>query len=90
MNRPFQVSIPESDLEFCVEANQSLVEAALEHGVEILTACTDGKCGTCVVKVVEGEPDHRDKLLTPEKRAQGWMCACVSRCRGERLVIEVW
>lgn len=90
MNRPFVVSIPESELEFRVSPEQSLVEAAAQHGVEILTACTDGKCGTCVVKVLEGEPEHRDTMLTPEKRAQGWMCACVSRARSDRLVLELW
>ena len=86
----FQVEIPDDQLEFEVEAGQTLAEAAAAQGVEILTGCSDGQCGTCVVKVLEGEVDHRDRVLTPEKRAEGWMCACVSRARGSRLVIEVW
>ena len=89
-NRPFRVDLPEFDLSFEVGENRSIVEVAKEHGVEILTACEDGQCGTCVVKVLAGEPDHRDRALKPEKRAEGWMCACVSRAKGDHLSLEVW
>ncbi len=78
------------DLSFEVGPEQSIAQAAKEHGVEILTACEDGQCGTCVVKAVSGEPDHRDRALTPEKRLEGWMCACVSRAKGDHLGIEIW
>jgi len=86
----FEVEFPESGVCFCVEPGQTIVEVAALHGLEILTGCTDGKCGTCVVKVLEGEVDHRDSVLTPEKRAEGWMCACVSRAAGQRLSLEIW
>lgn len=78
------------DLTFEVAADQSIVAAAAEHGVEILTACENGQCGTCIVKVLEGQPEHRDTALTPEKREEGWMCACVSRAAGDKLALEIW
>jgi len=89
-NRPFQVHIPEMDLTFEVGAHQSIVEVAREHGVDILTACEDGQCGTCVVKVLEGEVEHRDRALEPEKQEEGWMCACVSRAKDSSLTLEIW
>lgn len=90
MSHAFTVEIPDQDLRFEVPLGQSIVQAAAEHGVEILTACENGQCGTCIVKVLEGEPDHRDRALAPEKREEGWMCACVSRAKGEKLVLEIW
>ena len=90
MNHAFQVEIPDEGLSFDVGPEQSIVQAAALHGVEILTACENGQCGTCVVKVLDGEPDHRDTALAPEKREQGWMCSCVSRARGSKLVLELW
>ena len=90
MSHAFTVEVPEEDLSFEVPADRSIVQVAAEHGIEILTACENGQCGTCVVKVLEGEPDHRDKALTPEKREEGWMCACVSRAQGDKLVLEIW
>jgi vanillate O-demethylase ferredoxin subunit len=90
MSSSFEVEFPEVGVTFRVGEGQSIAEAAAMHGVEILTGCTNGQCGTCVVKVLEGEVDHRDSVLTPEKRASGWMCACVSRASGARLRLEIW
>ena len=89
-NHAFQVDVPDHDLRFEVGPTQTIVEVAKEHGLEILTACEDGQCGTCVVKVLEGEADHRDRALKPEKREEGWMCACVSRAKGDFLSLEIW
>ena len=89
-NHAFQVDVPDYDLSFEVGPTQTIVEVAKAHGVEILTACEDGQCGTCVVKVLEGEADHRDSALKPEKREEGWMCACVSRAKGDHLSLEIW
>lgn len=83
------VEIPEEEASFVVEADQSLVQAAAREGLVILTACEDGQCGTCVVRALEGDVDHRDRALTPEKRAEGWLCACVSRAAGPCLVLEL-
>lgn len=86
----FLVEVPEYELTFEVGPQQSIAQVAAENGVQILTACEDGQCGTCVVKVLEGEADHRDRALAPEKREEGWMCACVSRAKGDRLSLEIW
>jgi vanillate O-demethylase ferredoxin subunit len=90
MSRSFQVEVPEEGLRFEVGPEESIVSVAAAHGIEILTACENGQCGTCVVKVLEGEVEHRDRALTPDKRAEGWMCACVSRAAGAKLVLEIW
>lgn len=89
-NRVFQVQVPEQDISFDVGPDQTIVQVAREHGIDILTACEDGQCGTCIVKVLAGEPDHRDRALAPDKQQEGWMCACVSRARGSYLSIEIW
>lgn len=89
-NHAFRVEIPELELSFEVAADESIVRAARAHDVEILTGCENGQCGTCVVRVLDGEPDHRDQALAPEKRAEGWMCACVSRAKGDTLALEIW
>lgn len=91
-NQPntFRVEIPDYEIDFQVGPDESIVEVARRHDIEILTACEDGQCGTCVVKVLEGEVEHRDRALAPEKRDEGWMCACVSRAKDERLVLEIW
>lgn len=89
-NHPFRVDIPDLEVSFEVGPQESIVDVARDHGVDILTGCQNGKCGSCVVKVIEGEIDHRDQALLPERQAEGWMCACVSRAKGDSLTLDVW
>ncbi|MFD6613469.1 2Fe-2S iron-sulfur cluster-binding protein, partial [Micromonospora chalcea] len=51
-------------------------------------SCEQGWCGTCQQKVLEGEIDHRDELLTDSERGDS-MLICVSRCLGTRLVLDM-
>ena len=45
-----------------VTAGTSLLDALLEAGVDIDNNCRDGVCGACETVVLEGTPDHRDKI----------------------------
>ena len=54
------------------------------------TSCREGICGTCETAVLDGEPDHRDSLLTDDERADGdTMMICCSRSRADRLVLDL-
>ncbi|MFF3490511.1 PDR/VanB family oxidoreductase [Streptomyces sp. NPDC002795] len=88
-DRPFTVETADGR-EIEVGAGQSIVDALTQAGVRTLTSCREGVCGTCETPVLEGTPDHRDQLLSEEERAAGdVMMICVSRCQGERLVLDV-
>jgi ferredoxin-NADP reductase len=67
-----------------------ILQAVEEAGVQVLSSCREGTCGTCETAVLDGVPDHRDSLLTDEERAAGdTMMICVSRARTPRLVLEL-
>ena len=86
----FEVVLARSGRTVAVPPGVSVLDAVREAGVEVLYSCTEGTCGTCETDVVEGEPDHRDSVLTEEERAAGeTMLVCVSRCRGRRLVLDL-
>ncbi|MFZ3566178.1 PDR/VanB family oxidoreductase [Streptomyces sp. BH097] len=88
-DRPFTVETADGQ-EIPVAAGESVVDALTRAGVRTLTSCREGVCGTCETPVLEGTPDHRDQLLSEEERAAGdVMMICVSRCRGDRLVLDV-
>lgn len=75
--------------EYEVPADRSVVDVLNEHGAEIDTSCEEGICGTCIMSVLEGEPEHRDNVLTAaEKNANETMAVCVSRSRTPRLVLD--
>ncbi|MET0952731.1 MAG: 2Fe-2S iron-sulfur cluster binding domain-containing protein [Aeromicrobium sp.] len=55
------------------------------------TSCKEGICGTCVMGVLEGEPEHRDNCLSAsEKKANDQIATCVSRARSARLMLELF
>ncbi len=86
----FEVVLSRSGRTLTVPPEVSVLDAVRGAGVEVLYSCTEGTCGTCETDVLEGEPDHRDSLLTEEERACGeTMLICVSRCRGRRLVLDL-
>jgi len=41
------------------------------------------------VSTLGGAVDHRDTVLTAGERAAGEMLICVSRCAGDRLVLDL-
>lgn len=47
-----------------------------------------GSCGTCRQRVLDGETDHRDELLTDAERHDSTLI-CVSRARSDRLVLDM-
>ncbi|WP_307846949.1 PDR/VanB family oxidoreductase [Micromonospora sp. D93] len=73
-----------------VPPGTSILQAVEEAGVQVLSSCREGTCGTCETPVLAGVPEHRDSLLTEQERAAGdTMMICVSRARTPRLVLEL-
>ena len=72
-----------------VHADQSLLAALRDAGVNVNFDCCVGDCGTCAVKIIEGEAEHRDHVLSDAQKAQGFICVCVSRAKGDKLVLAL-
>ena len=88
--RDFDVLLAGSGRTVRVPAGVSILKAVVEAGVPVLSSCQEGTCGTCETGVLDGEPEHRDAVLTEAERAAGdVMMICVSRCRGERLTLDL-
>ncbi|MDQ0507198.1 PDR/VanB family oxidoreductase [Xanthobacter agilis] len=89
LDKVFEVKIASTGKTYQIPGDKSVSAALEEKGVKIPTSCEQGACGTCKVKVLEGEVDHRDKRLTAAQRDEGWMLACVSRGKGDLLVLDM-
>jgi len=72
-----------------VDATQPLLAAIRDAGVNVDFDCCVGECGTCAVKIIEGEADHRDTVLDEASRANGMICICVSRANSEKLILDL-
>ena len=86
----FELQLATSGQVLAVPPGVSIVDVLAGAGITLDTSCKEGICGTCVVPVLEGEPDHRDHCLSKkEKAANDQICACVSRSRSARLVLDL-
>ncbi|GAA3528242.1 PDR/VanB family oxidoreductase [Amycolatopsis ultiminotia] len=87
---PFTVRIASTGAELTVPPDRSIVDVLIEAGVDMLTSCEEGTCGTCETAVLDGRPDHRDSVLTEEEQAAGdRVLPCVSRSLTPRLVLDL-
>ncbi|MER7699563.1 MULTISPECIES: PDR/VanB family oxidoreductase [unclassified Streptomyces] len=84
----FEVELRRSGRTVPVRAGQSVLAAVRATVPHVAYSCEQGFCGTCQQRVLEGEIDHRDELLTDDERVDS-MLICVSRCRGGRLVLDL-
>jgi ferredoxin-NADP reductase len=67
----------------------SILDAMLAQGLNPDHSCREGICGACEIKVISGDVEHLDQILTKqEKAANKSMMVCVSRCRSGTLVLD--
>ena len=86
----FEVKLLRSGKVVVVPRDKTVVEALLEAGVEVPTSCEQGVCGTCLTRVIDGVPDHRDTFLTPaEQLANDQFTPCCSRAKSSTLVLDL-
>jgi cytochrome P450/ferredoxin-NADP reductase len=87
---PFTVVAARSQVTFDVQPGERIADKLIAHGIAVRMSCQSGVCGTCVTKVIEGMPDHRDHVQTAsEKAANRTITVCCSRSKTRRLVLDI-
>ena len=86
-DKPFTVKLASTGEIIDVPAGTTILEAMRTKGHEVPSSCESGTCGTCRTKLVAGEADHRDLVLT-EKERDSQIMICVSRAKTPDLVID--
>ncbi|WP_408016093.1 PDR/VanB family oxidoreductase [Rhodococcus artemisiae] len=85
---PFVLRLARTGTTVEVAADETAL-SALRRAVPSATySCRQGFCGSCRVRVVSGDVDHRDTRLLDEERAES-MLPCVSRAAGSTLEIDL-
>jgi vanillate monooxygenase ferredoxin subunit len=86
----FEVKLASSGKVVLVPKDRTVVQALAAVGIEIATSCEQGVCGTCLTRILEGEPDHKDTYLTPEEQAANdQFTPCCSRANSPLLVLDL-
>jgi len=86
----YTVELKKSGRSLSIEPGLNLLDVLLEAGCDIDYSCREGVCGSCETRVLEGEVDHRDGVLSKAERAANEsMMVCVSGCKSRRLVLDI-
>ena len=87
-DKPFQVTLARSGKTYDVPADVSILDVLRAEGVTVSSSCESGSCGTCRTKLVSGDVEHRDLVLTESEHSTDVMI-CVSRARSGDLVLDL-
>jgi ferredoxin-NADP reductase len=86
----FEVELARTGAVVTIPPDRSILDVVEEAGVQMLSSCREGTCGTCETPVLAGEVDHRDSHLADDEQAVGdVMLICVSRAAGPKLVLDL-
>lgn len=88
----FTIELSRAGLSVEVGPERTVLAAIQSVGVDVVTDCEEGICGSCETRVLEGVPEHRDFVLTAQERAANdCMMVCVSRAAAgcPKLVLDL-
>jgi ferredoxin-NADP reductase len=84
------VELAASGKSFEVTPGKTILQILREAGFVVPSSCEEGLCGACETRLLKGEADHRDSILTPsERRANNTIMICCSGAKSERLVLDL-
>jgi len=77
----FTVKVEPTGLQYDVEGDLTLLEAAEMSRIELPSSCRNGTCRTCLCRLVSGEVAYTIDWpgLSAEEKAEGYVLPCVAR-----------
>ncbi|MGE4165558.1 MAG: 2Fe-2S iron-sulfur cluster-binding protein [Xanthobacteraceae bacterium] len=87
-DKPFEVVLAKSGNRYEVTAGVSILDTLRNNGHVLPSSCESGTCGTCRTRFTEGEPDHRDLVLS-DKEKKNEIMICVSRATSPSLTLDI-
>jgi vanillate monooxygenase ferredoxin subunit len=86
----FHIRVASTGETYEVGSDETVVVTLARHNISIPVSCEQGVCGTCVTRVLEGRPLHRDVYMTDAEHARNdQFTPCCSRSLTPLLVLDL-
>ncbi len=86
----FDVQLHRSGRTIAVPPGETILDVLLDAGVNVSFSCTEGVCGTCETRVIDGLPDHRNSFLSDEEKAENSkIMICCSGSKSPVLTLDL-
>lgn len=90
LGAPFSILVNNTGAIVHVAEEETALDALVRSGYEIPYSCEQGVCGSCVLDIIEGTPDHQDAYLTDKERAENRrFTPCCSRAQTPSITINL-
>jgi len=79
------------DIDYSIETSKDLtiLELALENGIDAPYSCQGGICSTCLARIVKGSVTMDDnQILTDDEVEEGLILTCQSRITSNQIEIS--
>ncbi|MBS1559229.1 MAG: ferredoxin--NADP reductase [Bacteroidetes bacterium] len=78
------------EYKFVVEPNRTILETALDQGIDLPYSCQSGLCTACRGKALSGQVKlDEEEGLSQSERAEGYVLTCVGHPMSDDVVIEI-
>ncbi|WP_221585153.1 1,2-phenylacetyl-CoA epoxidase subunit PaaE [Microbacterium sp. G2-8] len=85
----FSLDGTSTSVESPVNANESVLNAALRARPDVPFACAGGVCGTCRARIVEGSVTMSENYaLEPDEIERGYVLTCQSHPTSDRILVD--
>ncbi|SFA96750.1 vanillate O-demethylase ferredoxin subunit [Collimonas sp. OK607] len=89
-DQAFDVRLASSGKVFSIPVGSTVLQVLTDAGVFIPASCEQGVCGTCLTRVLDGVPDHRDLYMTEaEQVVNDQFTPCCSRAKSAELLLDL-
>lgn len=81
-----QITVQPSGRQFAAKSDETILDAALRHGLTMPYGCKDGACGACKGKVLSGSVDHgkaQAHALKDDEKAAGMTLFCCAKAESD-------
>lgn len=83
------VLVDEEETTFNMDSNETVLEAALEHDLDVPYSCQGGICSSCIARIVDGKAEMRqNQILTDEEIAEGLILTCQAQPLTQHLKVD--
>jgi ferredoxin len=81
------IKILPKQIEFSASSDQTILDAAIEQGIELPHRCQIGACSSCLCKKVSGQVSYKlEPMLTSSEMEQGWTFICLAQAESDVVI----
>jgi ferredoxin len=87
---PHHITVLPGQYAVAAAPNTTVLQAALNAGVELPSSCRNGTCRTCMCQIETGQVHYRIAWpgLSAEEKAEGWCLPCVAYPSSDVVILQ--